>query len=171
MKITTLAALFATCAISSSAFAATSDVTFIGAVTSETCPVTPSVDGAVKQVIQLGSVGTSATGTAVEFSLKGDGSTACTDLTEAGSATIAWTGPFNATGLTADSSSLAKDATVILSTANAKTTAVIPMVEGTQTAEFEANKNVVGFGYTAALKGGLEKGNFNTAAAYTVAYK
>ena len=170
MKITTIAALIATCALTSSAAYANSDVTFIGAVTAQTCEVLPEIDGAVKNTLQLGSVAPSEQGTPVPFTLKGAG-TGCDALTAEMTASIAWTGPFDATGLKAANGSTATDSHVLLSTANASTTPIIAMKEGATTANFAANLAITdGFKYTAVLDAGAIPGNFATAAAYTVAY-
>jgi type 1 fimbria pilin len=171
MKITTIAALIATCALTSSAAYANSDVTFIGAVTAQTCEVLPEIDGAVKNTLQLGSVAPSEQGTAVPFTLKAASSVGCDALTADMTASIAWTGPFDATGLKAANGSTAIDSHVLLSTVNASTTPVVAMKEGATTANFVANlASTDGFKYTAVLDAGATPGNFATAAAYTVAY-
>lgn len=157
--------------LSGSAMAA-NEVQFLGVVTDTTCDLVPEVSGAVKNMVQLGSVQKGATGTAIDFTLKADAAApGCGTTDLAGKvATIGWGGPFNATGLTAQSGA-ATDAITLIKTKNAQTTPVQAITSSTTNANFDAEKLTTdGAQFTAQLQGGQVVGDYQSAAAYVVAY-
>lgn len=174
MKKAIIASAIAMTMGSGSAMAAQSgDIQFTGNVSAVTCDLAPVVNGTSTNMVQLGTVAPSATkGVEMPFSLKvvNAADAACAALTATQTATIAWTGSFNNEGLT-NQSGKATGAVLLLKTANAKTTQVQAMTSSTNFAEFEANKVIDGFKFTAELKGGSTPGNFASTASYAVTYQ
>ncbi|EGT1548435.1 fimbrial protein PefA [Salmonella enterica] len=159
--------------ISGSALAAPQDVQFVGVVTDMTCDIKPEVNGTTGNYVQLGSVKASATGSAIQFALKADagsGANSCGTMAANKTATVSWVGSFDANGLTANSGA-ATDAVALIKTVNAKTTQVT-MSSATNEADFDATKLTDGTGlqFTAALKGGQQKGDYVSSAAFLVTY-
>ncbi|HIF3101882.1 TPA: fimbrial protein [Salmonella enterica] len=157
--------------MSGSAMAA-SEVQFLGVVTDTTCDLTPSVNGSVNGLVQLGSVKKGVIGSTVDFVLKADPTaTGCgaSDL-QGKVATISWNGPFSGEGLKPQSGT-ATDAVVLISSKNAQTTPVQSINQSHISTDFDAEKlTTEGAQYTAALKGGTKVGDYQSAAAYVVAY-
>lgn len=151
-------------------------VIFHGAVSAKTCDITPSQNGMLlaDSTIYLGTVAPNVEGQAKEFVLKAKNANdaECKALTNAQTATVAWASAFlNADGLVADpSSSVAKDAIVLLNSVNAKASGAI--TASANTADFDADK-VIGEGlqFSAKAKGGATPGTFQTAASFSVTYK
>lgn len=155
--------------MSGSALAANGEVQFLGVVTDTTCDLKPETGGAVNNLVQLGTVAKGTAGTVVNFALKADpAAPGCATLT--GKATIGWAGPFSATGLKAQSG-LATDAWTKIDTVNADTTAVQNINSTHLSSQFDATQlTVTGAQFTAQLNGGAIVGDYQSAAAFVVAY-
>ncbi|HII3146300.1 TPA: fimbrial protein PefA [Citrobacter braakii] len=155
--------------MSGSALAANGEVQFLGVVTDTTCDLKPEVGGTVNNLVQLGTVAKSTAGTVVNFALKADAAQAgCAALT--GKATIGWAGPFSNNGLKAQSG-LATDAWTKIDTVNADTTPAQNINSTHLSSLFDATKLTSdGAKFTAQLNGGLIAGNYQSAAAFVVAY-
>lgn len=172
MKKNVIIASALTMVVWSGSVMAANEVQFVGVVSDSTCDLTPKVNGSVQNLVQLGSVATNTTGTPVSFTLKADPTaTGCGTTDLAGKiATISWAGPFNTVGLKAQGG-VATDAVTLISTVNAQTTPIQSITSTHSNAEFDATKLTSdGAQFTAALKGGAIVGDYNSAAAYVVAY-
>ncbi|EMV1250442.1 fimbrial protein PefA [Salmonella enterica] len=161
--------------MSGAALAAPQDVQFVGVVTDMTCDVKPEVNGSTGNYVQLGSVAASKTGSEIAFTLKADpgtGADACGTAIANKTATVGWVGPFNAEGLTAKTGS-ATDAVALIKTVNSSATNQVTMTSNDTQAEFNAANltNGTGLKFTAALKGGTQKGDYISSAAFLVQYK
>ncbi|MGS0639263.1 fimbrial protein [Citrobacter sp. VF227] len=155
--------------MSGSAMAASGEVQFLGVVTDVTCDLKPEVGGAVNNLVQLGTASTGGAGNEVGFTLKADGTQAgCQNLT--GNVTIGWSGPFDANGLKAQSG-LASDAWTRIYAVNAVTTPLQDINSGTLSTDFDATKLTTdGAQFNAYLNGGGIVGDYQSAAAFVVAY-
>lgn len=177
MKKTIIASILALGIIGvNTAQAADSEVNFIGAVTAETCDLSPAVGGTTQlsTVVQLGTVAPGENdGTPVNFSLKAANPAAsgCANLEDQDVAHVSWTSPaMNAEGLGATAGT-ADDAVVILKTLNAKD-AQVTINNTTRAADFEAKKALSdGLQFSAQLKSGQKSGDFQSVAAFAVSYK
>lgn len=155
------------------ASANTGEVHFIGAVTDTTCNITPEVGGAVKNVIDLGTIKTNGTGAQeVTFKLVPD-TKECLDKT---SASMGWqSAGFKATGLV----NMGGDATglVIKLTAVNSSVANQDVTSNMRNIAFGDGTTAIGaFEYKAkmALEGGVTvatPGTVLSTASYAVAYK
>lgn len=151
----------------SSESALAADVQFFGSVTDTTCDLVPHTDGAVNNLVQLGSVGTNKVGKIQPFSLKADA--ACVGLSGK-VATIYWSGPFNEKGLKAQAG-LATDAWTEIKTVNASNTPVQTINSTQLSTDFDATKLATdGAQYQAILQGGAIPGDYRSAAAFVVTY-
>lgn len=151
--------------------AATGDVRFVGAVTDTTCDLVPEVSGSINNLIQLGTAAIDGKAGLKEFSLTlNPTQEGCTALPDDKVATISWSGPLNANGLT-NQSGAATDAWVNIKTVNA--TGAQKDINGTDhAADFTgAALKAKGAAFTAELNGGKVPGEFASAAAFVVAYK
>ncbi|EFK2499085.1 fimbrial protein [Escherichia coli] len=177
MKKVFIASAIAMSMAAGSAMAAQqSEVTFFGNVTNKTCDITPEVGGSVTQTIQLGTALVGEKAKAVDFSLKATdpNDAGCKALDAAGTATVAWFGPFDSNGLINEKGS-ATNTFVELASKNAKTTNVQKITDSSKSVDFEANKVINGFEFTAMLDAqtvaGATPGTFETTAAYAVTYQ
>ena len=141
------------------------EVVFIGAVSAKTCELVPEVNGAVNNLIDLGTVAPSATGTAVAFKFKAVDIADCASIAMV--TTMQWSGALGATGLEMTSGT-AKGTTVLLASTGATAANI---TKTTDSAVFTVAEVTAGAPYTATLKAGTVAGNFRTAAAYSVSYK
>ncbi|ECC9924305.1 fimbrial protein PefA [Salmonella enterica subsp. enterica] len=158
--------------MSGSALAASGDVQFIGVVTDTTCDVNPGVNGSVSNLVQLGTAETGNTGPLVNFSLKPDMTqSGCQGLTNTNAVTIGWAGPFDANGLTAQSGT-ATDAWTEIKHTNATvlTTITASSLSSVMTGDVFIANGGQGATFTAQLNGGATAGDYQSAAAYVVAY-
>lgn len=156
--------------MSGSALAANGEVQFLGVVTDTTCDLKPESGGTVNNLVQLGTVAKSTAGTVVNFALKADAAQAgCAALT--GKATIGWAGPFSNTGLKAQSG-LATDAWTKIDTVNADGAQAAQNINSTHlSSDFDATQlTTAGAQFTAQLQGGNIVGDYQSAAAFVVAY-
>ncbi|MBC6504702.1 fimbrial protein [Citrobacter freundii] len=172
MKKNLLAVSALALAVMSGSAMAANEVQFLGVVTDTTCDLTPSVNGSVNGLVQLGSVTKTATGTPVDFALKADPTApGCGTADLQGKvATIGWNGPFNTDGLKPQSGT-ATDAVALIASKNAQTTAIQPITQSHLSAGFDASiLTTDGAQFTAALKGGAVAGDYQSAAAYVVGY-
>lgn len=161
--------------ISGSALAAPQDVQFVGVVTDMTCDIKPEVNGTTGNYVQLGSVKASTTGSDIQFALKADagtGANSCGTMAANKTATVSWIGSFDANGLTANSGA-ATDAVALIKTVNSSAAQQVTMTSGANEADFNAANltNGTGLKFTAALKGGAQKGDYISSAAFLVQYK
>lgn len=170
MKKQIIASAIAMTMVAGSAMAQHGDVKFFGNVSEITCDVTPSVDGSISDLVQLGTVSPKKEGEAKKIILKAKDISGGNCASLAGkTASIAWTGNLTSEGIGAQGG-LAQDAYVILAPANGNDSEVIKASHNT--AEFDAGKLATeGFKFTAKLKGGDTAGDFQSAAAYAVTYK
>ncbi|MCQ6023900.1 fimbrial protein [Escherichia coli] len=170
MKKLMIASAIAMTMTAGSAMASQGEVQFFGNVTANTCDVTPEVNGAVTNMIQLGTVTTNGTGKEIPLVLKATNAKGGDCQSLAGkTATVAWGGPLNDKGI-ANQGGLADDAYVILTSTNAKQDQSI--IKADNAVDFDADKAIAdGFAFTAQLKGGATAGDFQSAAAYAVTYQ
>lgn len=177
-KLAIITAIGMAIASGSAMAAQTGEVQFFGNVTAATCNIIPEIDGAVNNLLQLGTVSNGGTGAGndigdeIPFALKAAPNDAgCKALGSTKSALVSWDGPLNAVGVQ-NVGGLATDAVVLLATVNAKTTPVTSVTSGKNTVEFIENLvNTDGYKFTAQLKGGTTVGDFKSAAAYAVTYQ
>ncbi|MGL5343284.1 MAG: fimbrial protein PefA [Plesiomonas sp.] len=164
-----VASALALAVISGSVLAAHGDVQFIGVVTDTTCDITVESAGAVKNIVQLGTAKKGGTGPIVDFTLKTDGSLSCTGLV--GDAIVGWAGPFTTEGLAAQSGAAA-DAVAVIKTVNANTGGAVQSITKALTSTtFDANiLDTDGAKFHAQLNGGMQVGDYHSAAAFVVAY-
>ncbi|MGG5415022.1 fimbrial protein [Edwardsiella tarda] len=159
--------------ISGSALADSGEVQFLGVVANTTCKVTPEVNGSVSNLVQLGTAQTNGVGPVVSFALKGDPTqSGCDTAALTGkTASIGWSGSFDSNGLKAQSGS-ATDAWTAIKTVNASGTPVQSINSTHLSSDFSATDVVstTGAQYTAQLNGGTIAGDYQSAAAYVVAY-
>lgn len=160
--------------MSSSAMAASNEVTFLGAVTNTTCDLTTTVGGVAQPngVVQLGTVAPNAEGKTVAFALKAanPADPACAALTSTDTATVSWaSSSLGATGF-GITSGAAADSLVLVNSLNAKTPGAINA--NTSIVDFAADKVLTdGLQFDAKLKGGATIGDFKSVASFAVAYK
>ncbi|MCZ8781123.1 fimbrial protein [Escherichia albertii] len=153
-----------------SVMASQSDVKFFGNVSAITCDVTPSVDGNVTDLVQLGTVAPQGEGKAKDIIFKAADISGgqCGSLASK-TASIAWTGELTAEGIGAQGG-VAQDAYVILTPVNGQDGN--PIKASHNVATFDAGKLATeGFKFSAKLKGGDIPGDFQTAAAYAITYQ
>ncbi|MFZ1871266.1 MAG: fimbrial protein [Chania sp.] len=154
------------------AVAANGEVQFLGVVTDTTCDILPIVGGGtVNNLVQLGTVGTNATGIDVPFALKADmNQSGCQNLTAASTATIGWNGAFDINGLKAQSG-VAADAWASIDTVNASITPVQGINSTNLSADFTGDVlTTTGAMFKATLHGGAIAGDYRSVAAFVVAY-
>lgn len=170
MKRLMVASAIAMAIVANFAMAQHGDVKFFGNVSEITCDVTPSIDGSVSDLVQLGTVSPKGEGEDKSFILKAKNISGGDCSALAGkTASIAWTGNLTSEGIGAQGG-LARDAYVILAPENGKAHNAINA--SNNIAEFDAGKLAAeGFKFTAKLKGGDMAGDFQSAAAYVVTYK
>ena len=170
MKKLMIASAIAMTMTAGSAMASQGDVKVFGNVSAVTCDVTPSIDGNVTDLVQLGTVAPGGEGDAKDIIFKATNVSGgdCASLTDK-TASIAWTGELTPNGIGAQGGT-AQDAYVILTPANGKDSNPINASHNVST--FAASKLATeGLQFTAKLKGGTTPGDFQTAAAYAVTYQ
>ncbi|MEB5957030.1 hypothetical protein MXE97_19995 [Escherichia coli] len=182
MKKLMIASAIAMTMAAGSAMASQGNVQFFGTVTAKTCDLVVDQGGAVVNMIQLGSVGNGGTsagndiGEEKTFTLKPAAGANCNSIT---AAKMAWDSPaMNANGI-GNQSGKAIDAHVKLVAVNSMGKV---QTDINADKEIKAGQNTVdytitgtgladeGFKFKAQLVGGTTPGDFNTAAAYSVAY-
>ncbi|CAD5569010.1 fimbrial protein [Escherichia coli] len=174
MKLKNIVLSSAVAAVMMSGFANAADngeVAFLGAVTAQTCDIETSVDGAVTNLVQLGSVATGGQKSEKEFSLKLKDPTNC-DVTNTPAAFVTWNASsLTATGLS-NTNGTATDAVLTLTALNSKTPNT-DVTSSTNEIEFVSDnvKNDGAFKFKATLTSGTDKGSVDTAAAYVVRYQ
>ena len=149
-----------------------SEIQFLGVVTETTCDISSSVDGAVNEVVQLGTVKKGEMGEVKSIFLKAKAGTTCANLANK-TATILFQGPLGDKGLE-NSKGSAANTYVELKAANAKT-ANQDIKKGSNSADFDAELvNNTGYQIDAKLKAddaNATAGTFESALAYAVTYK
>lgn len=169
MKKLMIASAIAMSIASGSVMASQGDIQFFGNVTAETCDLTPEINGAVSNMIQLGTVKVNADGTPVDFALKKAQGATC-PAAAAKNATITWNGNLGINGVM-NQGGLATDAHVVLTAKNA-IAANTEITSAKQSAEFDKSKlDGEGYLFSAQLKGGATPGDFQSASAYAVTYQ
>lgn len=182
MKKLMIASAIAMTMAAGSAMASQGDVQFFGTVTAKTCDLVVDQEGAVVNMIQLGSVtnGNTQNGTDVGaekiFTLKPAAGAGCSNIT---TAKMTWDSPAMIANGIGNQSGKATDAHVKLVAVN---TANKVQTDTGADKEIKAGQNTVdytitgsgltdlGFKFKAQLIGGAVAGDFNTAAAYSVSY-
>lgn len=147
------------------------EIQFLGAVTEVTCDIDAVVDGAVNNVVQLGTVQKGKNGQEKNIVLKAKTGTTCADL-DTKTATITFRGPLGTTGLE-NANGTAAGATVALVAKNS-TTANQSITKDLSQINFPANLvNSDGYQLTAQLKSAAtgSAGTFESALAYAVTYQ
>lgn len=170
MKKLMIVSTIAMTMVAGSAMASQGDIKFFGNVSAVTCDVTPSIDGNVTDLVQLGTVAPNGEGDAKNIIFKATNISGedCASLKEK-TASIAWSGELTPHGIGAQSG-VAQDAYVILTPANGKDSN--PVNASHNVSMFDASKLATeGFKFTAKLKGGSTPGDFQSAAAYAVTYQ
>lgn len=171
MKKLMIASAIAMAMVAGSAMASTGDVQFFGNVSATTCDVTPSVDGSVVDLVQLGTVTKNGKGEEkhIKFKATNPSGDQCSAL-DGKTATFTWSGNLGENGINAQSG-LADDAYVIFTPVNA-TDGNNPITASQQTAAFNASDVIKnGFEFKAQLQGKDKVGDFRTAAAYAITYQ
>ncbi|MEK8873907.1 fimbrial protein [Escherichia coli] len=171
MKKLMVASAIAMIMTAGSAMASQADIKFFGNVTEVTCDVTPSVDGSVANMVQLGTVTKNTKGGEkhIKFKATDPSGGQCSALAGK-TATFSWSGNLGENGINAQSG-LADDAYVIFTPVNA-TDGNNPITASQQTATFNAEKALSdGFEFKAQLQGKDKIGDFHSAAAYAVTYQ
>lgn len=173
MKKLAIATLVISVMASGAALANTGEVQFIGAVTDTTCNISPEVDGALKNTIDLGTMlTTDVTGTEIAFKLVPD-TAECLAKT---SATVGWqSAGFNSMGL----SNMQGDAAgaAIKLTAVNSTTPNQPITGNMQNIAFGNGTTAIGAFQFKAQMSRVDSavpataGTVMSSAAYAVAYK
>ncbi|MGL5302040.1 MAG: hypothetical protein ACRC9M_00310 [Aeromonas sp.] len=139
---------------------------FTGSVSAPTCDLAPDVAGP----IDLGAVSIGKTSTPVQFALKPTPGTGdCDALTAEHTATLAWSGDFDATGLT-NPTAAAADSVLILTATNGRDVNAVTTGALTNTLPGDT-LTAEGFAYSAELQGGVKPGDFTATATYTVTYQ
>lgn len=175
MKMKSIAALcgLSLAVISSSTVAASGDIRFVGAVTDVTCNVQPSVNGAVNNMVQLGTASLTTPATAVDFSLKSTGDAGCTSLVSSDVVRIIFSGPLNMSGLINQSGS-ATGAMVKIKSVNASADNSVDISQTSTSRSFPGSlfnsTTADGAKFTAQLVGGSAAGDYQSAVAFVVAY-
>ena len=175
MKKLMIASAIAMTMVAGSAMAAgnqQNEIRFLGVVTEVTCDIDAVVDGAVNNVVQLGTVKKGESGQEKNIVLKAKAGTTCAGL-ETKTATITFRGPLGANGLE-NANGTAVNATVALIAENAKKQNQ-PITKDQSSIDFTAS-DVNGDGYklTAQLKSDAATGGagtFESALAYAVTYQ
>ncbi|ELD0412959.1 hypothetical protein QUQ54_004701 [Escherichia coli] len=148
------------------------EIQFLGAVTEVTCDINAVVDGAVNNVVQLGTVQKGENGQEKNIVLKAKAGTTCAGL-DAKTATITFRGPLGANGLE-NANGTAAGATVALVAKNSKTPDQ-SITKDLSKIDFQADKvNTEGYKLTAQLKSDVATGSagtFESALAYAVTYQ
>ncbi|EKJ5521418.1 hypothetical protein PJL89_003069 [Escherichia coli] len=178
MKKLMIASTIAMTMAAGSAMAATNvgnqqnEIQFLGVVTEVTCDLDAVVDGAVNNVVQLGTVKKGEDGQEKNIVLKAKQGTTCSGLDNK-TATIAFRGPLGTNGLE-NANGTAKGATVALVAKNSKT-ADQSITKNLNNIDFQADKvNTEGYKLTAQLKSDAATGTagtFESALAYAVTYQ
>lgn len=178
MKKLMIASAIAMSMAAGSAMAATdmgnqqNEIQFLGAVTEVTCDIDAVVDGAVNNVVQLGTVKKGESGQEKNITLKAKAGTTCAGL-DTKTATIAFRGPLGTNGLE-NATGTAAAATVALVAKNGKTPDQ-NITKDLNNIEFQADKvNNEGYKLTAQLKSDAAKGKagtFESALAYAITYQ
>ncbi|MBB7021376.1 hypothetical protein HEN69_020985 [Escherichia coli] len=182
MKKLMIASAIAMTMAAGSAMAAQGDVQFFGTVTAKTCDLVVDQEGAVVNMIQLGSVtnGGTQTGTDVgsekTFTLKPAAGASCSTIT---TARMAWDSHAMTANGIGNQSGKAAGAHVKLVAVNSQgkvqtdTNADKEIKAGQNTVDYAITGTGLtdeGFKFKAQLIGGTVAGDFNTAAAYSVSY-
>lgn len=148
------------------------EIQFLGAVTEVTCDIDAVVEGAVNNVVQLGTVKKGENGQEKKIVLKAKAGTNCAGL-DTKTATIAFRGPLGADGLE-NANGTAAGATVALVAKNSKTPNQ-SITKDQSNIEFQADKvNSDGYELSAQLKSDAATGGagtFESALAYAVTYQ
>lgn len=181
MKKLMIASAIAMTMAAGSAMAAQGDVQFFGTVTAKTCDLVVDQEGAVVNMIQLGSVtngGSEAdtdVGAVKTFTLKPKAGAGCSSIT---TANMVWDSPAMAANGIGNQSGKATDARVKLVAVNSTKV----QTDTNADKEIKAGQNAVnytitgtgltedGFKFKAQLIGGTVAGDYNTAVAYAVSY-
>ncbi len=182
MKKLMIASAIAMTMAAGSAMASQGDVQFFGTVTAKTCDLVVDHEGAVVNMIQLGSVTNGNTqsdtdvGAEKTFTLKPAAGAGCSNIT---TAKMAWDSPAMTANGIGNQSGKATDAHVKLVAVNTPNKV---QTDTNTDKEIKAGQNTVdytitgsgltdlGFKFKAQLIGGAVAGDFNTAAAYSVSY-
>ncbi|MED9534140.1 hypothetical protein RCN81_04750 [Escherichia coli] len=147
------------------------EIHFLGVVTEVTCDIDAVVDGAVNNVVQLGTIKKGEEGQEKNITLKAKAGSAC-ELDAKKTATIAFRGPLGTDGLE-NATGTATGATVALVAKNSKE-ANQHITKNLNNIVFEADKvNSEGYKLTAQLKSGAQgtAGTFESVLAYAVTYQ
>ncbi|HFH2661325.1 fimbrial protein [Escherichia coli] len=160
-----------------SAMASQGDVQFFGTVTAKTCDLVVDQEGAVVNMIQLGTVTNSGSdeGDVKTFTLKPAAGANCSTIT---TAKMAWDSHAMTANGIGNQSGKATDARVKLVAVNSNkvqtdTSADKEIKAGQNTVDYTITGSGLtdeGFKFKAQLIGGAVAGDFNTAAAYSVSY-
>lgn len=148
------------------------EIQFLGVVTEVTCDIDAVVDGAVNNVVQLGTVKKGEEGDVKNIVLKAKNPAQCTGLDTVKKATIAFKGPLGDAGLVNDKGT-AEGAVVSLAAKNSEP-ANKAINKTDDIATFPANL-VTGAGYQFEAKldatNATATGTFDSALAYAVTYQ
>ncbi|EFH6680213.1 hypothetical protein GN037_20245 [Escherichia coli] len=147
-------------------------IRFLGAVTEVTCDIEAVVDGAVDNLVQLGTIQKGKNGQEKNITLKAKAGTTCAGL-DTKTATITFGGPLGDNGLE-NGKGTAAGATVALVAKNSKTPDQ-SITKQLSKIDFQADKvNTEGYKLTAQLKSDVATGSagtFESALAYAVTYQ
>ncbi|EFU6056974.1 hypothetical protein ACEOWF_005024 [Escherichia coli] len=147
------------------------EIRFLGVVTEVTCDIDAVIDGAVNNVVQLGTIKKGENGQEKNIVLKAKAGTTCEGL-ESKTATIAFRGSLGTNGLE-NATGTAEGATVVLVAKNGKTPDQ-SITKELNNIDFQADKvNTEGYQLTAQLKSddNTGAGTFESALAYAITYQ
>ncbi|MDV7105859.1 hypothetical protein R3X26_15750 [Vibrio sp. TH_r3] len=167
-KITLAAALVASSI--TVAHASSDTVNFVGVVTSVTCDVSIEVGGVdtPSNIVDLGTIATSSTGSAVEFTIISEATTGGECAATKG-AEVTWSGPtMTATGFDNSASATATGTTMTLTGKPA--TGDVAITSTTTVVPFTSTEVGTGMPFEAKMTSSTTPGQFNTTATYSVAY-
>lgn len=179
MKKLMIASAIAMAMTAGSAMAALGDagsqgqVQFVGTVAAKTCDVGVVGNGAVNDLIQLGTVTKGQPGVDKHFSIKFKDLTCATGLTKAN---FIWSSPVFDTNKLNNQNGSATGSYVELKAKNGATNVANHydlIGSGKNAVQFTFSDATAanGFEYTAKLTGGQTAGTFESAAAYTIVYE
>lgn len=146
------------------------NVEFLGVVSQDTCDLGVSQNGAVNNVLELGTVAPTKEGKPVAMKLVAKDPAQC--QLGAKKAIVRWTGNLTTDGI-ANQNGTAGNSHVILTAVNSADQAKIDSSHSTVSFDDANGKltNGDGLQFTAKLKAGSTAGTFQSAAAYAVEYK
>ena len=152
------------------AHASSDTVNFIGVVTSVTCEISIEVEGVdtPSNIVDLGTIATSTTGTAVEFTIMSESSTGGECAATTG-AKVIWSGStMTSTGFDNSASATAID--TIMTLTGKPAIGDVAITTASTVVSFTTAEVAAGMPFEAQMASSNTPGQFNTTATYSVNY-